>query len=302
MEKLGEDDIPDLLAINLSTNDYAGHAFGPYSPELLDLTRKTDLQLGAFLKFLDEKVEGGLKNGVVFALSADHGVSPIPEDAIARPPFGLRAGRVAVEKIVAAVDGALTLRYGKPAGGTWFSEGVESRTADGELDLEKSGAFVEGFVYLSDEAVDGAIASGEARDRRDIEGAACEAVNTRRIPGVYACFGKQQILRGELGDHPLSKHLARAIHPTLSGDLLILPEQMYLFEEMGPAYATTHGTPYIYDTHVPVIMSGPGIRAGVYLDRVAPTDIAPTLSLLLGIEYPSACDGRPLQRALSSRD
>lgn len=165
-------------------NDYAGHAFGPYSPELLDLTLRTDLQLGAFLKFLDGKVEGGLKNGVVFALTADHGVFPIPE----------------------------------------------------------------------------------------------------------------------LGDHPLSKHLARAIHSTLSGDLLILPEQLYLFEEMGPAYATTHGTPYVYDIHVPVMMSGPGIRAGVYLDRVAPTDIAPTLSLLLGIEYPSACDGRPLQSALSSRD
>ena len=77
-EKLGTDDEADLLCINLSSNDYVGHAFGPYSLEAQDMTYRTDRMLGDFTRFLDEAVGAGRWT---FALSSDHGVGPIPEHA-----------------------------------------------------------------------------------------------------------------------------------------------------------------------------------------------------------------------------
>jgi len=291
-EGLGKDDVPDLLCVNLSTNDYLGHAFGPYSPEATDLTVQTDRLLADFLTYLDKNVPGGMKS-VVFVLTADHGVTPIPEDA-SEPPFGLNAGRFEAAEVVKVIGGALTARFGEPAGGSWFSRGAEA-----EGGRAATGEFVEGFVYLSPEAVASAIAGGKARDRRDLERAACDAVNGAGIQGVWGCYGKSQVLEGAVGDHDLGKHLARAVHPQLTGDLIVLSEQMYLAGSAVPAYATSHGTPYAYDTHVPVVVSAPGlIKPGVYAGKAAPSDIAPTLSLLLGVELPSGCDGSPLVPAL----
>jgi predicted AlkP superfamily pyrophosphatase or phosphodiesterase len=287
-EKLGQDDVPDLLAINLATNDYVGHAFGPYSPEALDITVQTDRLLADFLGYLDKNVPGGLKN-VVVVLTADHGVSPIPEDA-AGAPFGLDAGRFDTGAVTKTVADALTARYGQPEGGSWFSQSEDGK---------RSGAFVEGYVYLEPAAVAKVIADGKAKGRREIESVACEAVNAANIPGVYGAFGRTQILEGGVADNDLMKHLSKAVHPQLSGDVLVVSEQMYLAGSSGVGYGTSHGTAYAYDTHVPVIVCGPGLlKPGVYLDRAAPSDIAPTLSLLLGVELPSGCDGQPLLSAL----
>ena len=286
-EQMGRDDVPDLLAINLSTNDYVGHVFGPYSPEALDVTLATDRLLADFLGYLAGHVAGGLDR-VVFVLSADHGVSPIPEDA-AGEPFGLEAGRIDAEQVTTRIEAALAARYGAAPDG-WFS-----RAADGK----SSGEFIDNYVYLDPDALAAAIAGGQARSRREVEQTACDGLLAARIPGVYGCYGRSQILEGALADNDLAGHLAKAIYPTLSGDLLIVSEQMFLEGQPGPRYSTSHGTPYAYDTHVPVLFFAPGYaRPGVYLDRAAPSDIAPTLSLLLGIELPSGCDGQPLLSAL----
>jgi predicted AlkP superfamily pyrophosphatase or phosphodiesterase len=295
-EQLGGDCTPDVLAINLATVDYAGHAWGPYSPELLDLVVRTDGALADFFNFLDGRVEGGLKS-VVIVLTADHGVAPVPEDA-ASLAFGLSAGRVSPAAVVKQVRQALTERFGEPVGGTWFSEVPGADSTEAKLALKRSGAFVDGSVYLSDEAVRGAIAGGKARDRREVEAAACEALSRGAVEGVYACYGKSQVLAGALAGNGLAEHLARGVHPRLSGDLIVIPEPMHVSAAATATAATGHGTPYAYDCHVPVMLCGPGVRAGVYAEPVSPADVAPTLSLLLGIEYPSACEGRPLARAL----
>lgn len=288
-EGLGAHDVPDLLAMNLSTNDYVGHAFGPYSAEALDLTVRTDRQLSAFLNDLDKSVPGGLKS-VLFVLTADHGVSPIPE-SVSGEPFDLPAGQFKSADVTARIAAALTARFGGPTGETWFATSAK--------DPKVTGAFLDGFVYLNPAAVRAAIESGKARSRRDIEQAACDAVNGAGIRGVYGCFGKTQILEGALADNDLKGHLAKAVHPQISSDLIVLAEQLRIEDPRSEDHATTHGTPYAYDTHVPVLVCQPGvIRPGVYAEAVAPSDIAPTLSLLLGIEFPSACDGKPLLSAL----
>jgi arylsulfatase A-like enzyme len=264
---------------------------------MLDLTVRTDEALAEFLNFLDEHVAGGL-DSVVIALAGDHGVCPIPEDA-AGPAFGLNAGRVLPATIVKQVRDALTDRFGEPAGGTWFSEipGADT-TTEAKLALKRSGAFVDGCVYLSDEAVKSVVASCKARDRREVEDAAAEPLRRGAVAGVYSCYTRQQVLAGAMPENDLAAHLSRGVHPALSGDLLVLPEPMHLFAAATATVETGHGTPYAYDTHVPLILCGRGIRRGVYPARVSPADIAPTLSLLLGVEFPSCCDGHALVQAL----
>jgi predicted AlkP superfamily pyrophosphatase or phosphodiesterase len=110
--------------------------------------------------------------------------------------------------------------------------------------------------------------------------------------------GKAQVLAGAVGENDLAKHLARGVHPRLSGDLIVVPEPMYVPAAATPTAATSHGSPYAYDCHVPVMLCGPGVRGGVFAEKVSPADIAPTLSLLLGIEFPSGCDGRALAQVL----
>jgi hypothetical protein len=92
-EGLGQGEVPDLLAINLSSNDYVGHAYGPDSPEVLDTAVRTDRQLADFFAFLDQAVPGGL-GGVLLAVTADHGVAPVPGAAReAKLPAGASTSR-----------------------------------------------------------------------------------------------------------------------------------------------------------------------------------------------------------------
>ncbi|MBK7406287.1 MAG: alkaline phosphatase family protein [Phycisphaerales bacterium] len=296
-EQMGQDETPDLLSINLSPNDYIGHAFGPYSPEVLEMTLATDRGLSGFLNYLSTHVPGGM-DSVLFVLTADHGVSPIPEE-VAGQPLDFSAERLQIADVLSTIADALTGRFGKATGGSWFATAPED--PEGK-NLAKSGAYLDGSVYLNPNSIAEAIGRGAARSRREIEQAACDAVNASALPGVYACYGKTQILEGAVGDTDLARHLAKGVHPRLSPDLIIIPRQDCLENPPSAGHATTHGTPYAYDTHVPVILCYPPVlRAGVYCNQAAPSDIAPTVSLLLGVEFPSGCDGRVLDEAIRSQ-
>ena len=277
-ETMGQrDGVTDLLAINLATNDYAGHAWGPYSPELADITVQTDRQISTFLNFLRKNIPGGLQN-VVFVVTADHGVSPVPEDLTVR---NITSGRLQGKAVSDAIDAALTARYGKE---TWFSQSDDGK---------ESGAFVEGYVSLNDAVLSRLTASGKAASRAEIETVAADAA--RAVPGVYNAYTRTQILNGNLPPNEMARHIANAYFPGLSGDLLIINDQLFV---TGGRSGTSHGTLYSYDTHVPLLLCGWGIAPGVWTNPVSPADIAPTLCNLLGIESPSACDGVILSPAL----
>jgi predicted AlkP superfamily pyrophosphatase or phosphodiesterase len=279
-EKLGQrGDTPDLLALNLATNDYIGHAFGPYSPEALDTTVQTDRQLSDFLNFLQATIPGGLRE-VVFVVTADHGVVPIPEDLRA---VGIDAGRVPETSPDDAVQKALTAAFGEAA---WVGKDANGKTV---------GGYVEPYLYLNEAAIAQALANGKATSRAQIEEAAARALAA--LPGIYACYTRTQIMEGRLPANDIARHIYNGFYPKLSGDVVAVNEQLYIVNESGP-YTTTHGTPYAYDTHVPILIAGPGIRPGVWPDPVSPADIAPTLCALLGVELPSGCDGVILKPAL----
>jgi predicted AlkP superfamily pyrophosphatase or phosphodiesterase len=261
-EGLGRGEVPDLLAINLSSNDYIGHAFGPDSPEVLDAAVRTDRQLAAFFEFLDQAVPGGLAR-VLLAVTADHGVAPVPGAAReARLP----AGAFDEAALTAAAEHALAAAYGP---GKWLT------------------ALVESNLYLDLAAL----------DAHQIPHAAAEeiaAAAIARLPGIYAAYGRARILEGRLPRTDVAERIQRSFHPRLSGDVVVVSEPFWV---PGKLSGTTHGSPYAYDTQVPLLLAGPGIRAGRFAGRVSTLDLAPTLADILGVLQPAGCEGRVLAEA-----
>jgi predicted AlkP superfamily pyrophosphatase or phosphodiesterase len=277
-ERLGQRrDTPDLLAFNLATNDYVGHEFGPYSPEVADLTVRTDRLLADFLDFVDRAVPGGLR-AVVVVLTADHGVAPVPEDLQAR---GIPAGRIPLADIAGHVSDALGHAFG---GGPWIGNGADGRPV---------GAFVDPNLYLSAAAIEQALQSGKASSRGDIEAVAARELE--REPGVYAAYTRTQLSTGAVPATDIGRLVTRGFHPRVSGDVMVVAEPGFWADE---PVATTHGTPYAYDTLVPLLITGPGIARGVRTERVSVAGLAPTLSALLGIAPPSGSDSALLAGAL----
>jgi len=258
-ESLGQDEIPDVLCLNLASNDIGGHRYGPDSSEVLDLTVDTDRRLAGFLRFLDRAVPGGLKN-VTVALSSDHGVARVPEQQRAdRIP----AARLVASSVLQAADRALDAAIGAE---TWFASGE-----NGEL-------------YFAPVAL--ARHPGESLAR--LEQIAVDAAQS--IRGVAFSIGKSAVLAGRVPRTRLGEQISRGIHPQRSGDVIVFLEPHWLPGSTPVGTGTSHGTPYPYDTHVPLLAAGMGFRQGVYLEPVSPARLAPSLSAILGIARPSGAD------------
>jgi hypothetical protein len=112
----------------------------------------------------------------------------------------------------------------------------------------------------------------------------------RAFPHIARVFTRDALLRGENGSDPVARAVALGFYAPRAADIVALPEPYYIFSSSG----TTHGVPYVYDMHVPIIFYGYGIDSGTYYDRVTVTDLAPTLAALLHTEPPSGAFGRVL--------
>ena len=259
-EALGVDEVPDLLTVSFSSNDLVGHAYGPNSHEVQDITLRTDRTLASLFARIDRRI--GLRH-VLFVLTADHGVAPVPEQVRALG-YG---GRVSLGAISGAVESALDARYGDEK---WVVS-----TANGNVYFD--------LTTMARKGVD--ISTAES-----IAAAAVSAV-----PGIAACYTRSQIIAGDLPATRLAESVVLGFHPGRNGNLVVVTEPFYL---VGGSSGTSHGTPYGYDTHVPLLMFGPGVRPGWYTESSSPADIAPTLATLLGLNPPSTSTGRVLGEAL----
>lgn len=258
-EGLGQDEIPDILTLNLACNDYVGHRFGPDSPEVLDISVQTDRQLSEFLTFLEGAVPGGLKN-VTFAISADHGVANVPEVNAAS---GVSASRAVVATLRATAEKALDA----VANDDWIQS-----IANGE-------------IYFNEAT----LARHPEVTREALELKVVEALRSER--GVYLSVGKTAVLQGRVPQNELGRRITHNIHPQRSGDVVIILQPHWLPGSAPTGTGTSHGTPFAYDTHVPLLIAGAGVVPGVYTQPVAPSQLAPSLSFLLGCARPSAADG-----------
>ncbi len=282
-EKLGDDDVPDLLTINFSSNDYVGHAFGPLSFEVEDITYRTDRQLAGFTQYLNEKI--GVGNWTL-AITSDHGVAPIPEmiakrdqsDVQVLPPKRNPLGdlKVVRDKLEALLNNELKLSS------TNESESMEKVI----LDLDSN------QVYLNHE-------HSKLRGQLFVEAQKIVRDWLLAQPYVAAAITREELLAG--GETRLMHQIRLSFHPGRSGDILFVYTP-YAIPGSTSASAkpkgTTHGSPWHYDTNVPLLLLGNGIAPGRYEERVSPAQLAPTLARLLGINAPGGCVVEPIQQAL----
>jgi predicted AlkP superfamily pyrophosphatase or phosphodiesterase len=268
-EQLGQRGVTDVLCIGLSSNDYVGHAYGPHSHEVMDMTLQTDRQLAGFFAFLGETL--GFERCLI-VLSSDHGVAPIPEWIRARNGRAA-ARRVDTAPLKEAAGGALTKAFGAPAKGTAWIEALSG-----------------GNLYLNRDVLQAKKVAPEAAAR-------LAAAALAELSSVAAAYAAADLLAAAQPNTPADL-LARAFHPARNGDV-VFTLQAYQFEGKGST-GTTHGSPYAYDRHVPLILCGPGVRKGVFAAAASPADAAPTLCVLAGVELPPSTEGRVLQEALES--
>jgi arylsulfatase A-like enzyme len=276
-EQLGSDDDTDLLSISFSANDYVGHRFGPYSQEAMDISLRVDRQIGSLLDFIDARV--GLANTIV-VFSADHGVSPVPEQAAL---MNLPARRPSKEELLKIVQDGLRARYAR-----------KDRPADDYIrTFSNEAGLINNNFYLNRAAL--------ARDGIDLD--ECEHVvgeAAMRMPGVSRYFTRTQL---ERSPPPMADAVARRVHHGFnsqrSGDVIVMLEPYNILFTLpdDPTEArstTTHGSPYSYDTHVPLIIMGRDFAAGSYAQAATPADIAASLAKALKIQSPSCSVGRIL--------
>ena len=132
---------------------------------------------------------------------------------------------------------------------------------------------------------------------RGVDAAAAErvvAAGVESVAPVWRTYTRAQLLDGRVPDDPWSRRVLRSFHRVRSGDVEVLLEPYWMSSSSG----TTHGTPYSYDTHIPLMAMGPGIRPGRHARAVVLNDLAPTLATMLGVETPSGASGRPLVELL----
>ena len=270
-EHLGGDEDPDLLAIGFSANDLVGHSYGPDSHEMMDITIRTDRLLERFFTFLMQQVG---RDNLVIALTADHGVASLPELLRARRP-STDAGRIDPVVIADAAEQALRLRFGTPRAPGW---------------LERPNWIMNQswpFLYLNLPALE-----DRGVKLEDAELVAKRAVQA--VPGVAQVLTSAELAQQRAGGNHSRSELS--YDPERSGQVFYVLAP-YLLPSARPE-GTTHGSPWTYDTHVPLLLFGSGIKPGRYGEVVGVADLAPTLSTLLGIPAPNESQGRVLREAL----
>jgi predicted AlkP superfamily pyrophosphatase or phosphodiesterase len=290
-EDLGRDEDTDVLSISFDSNDFVGHRYGPFSQEVMDITLRFDQQVAELLDFVDARI--GLSNTIV-VFTADHGVAPIPKQVLTS---GLAAGRADYAEIQRRVRAAISARYNPQAKSP-------DPTADYLYRYDDSGktseAIINNNIYFNLEAL--------RRDRVDVEEAervAGEAALT--VPGVARYFTRGQLLRGgalassakDSSVDPVARRVQHGFFARRSGNVIFVTEP---YTYSSTAINATHGSPYSYDTHVPLIIRGSGVAGGRYFEPATPADIAPTLAAILRIQAPSNVTGRILLEALSGKD
>lgn len=264
-EKLGAGPATDLLVVSLSPNDVLGHDVGPDTPEMRAMALALDRQLAGFFSFLGHQF--GLAN-VWIALSADHGVSSAP---VAVSKLHLPAAYLSTEEMQARMNKFLSAR---------FSPG---RPADYVKEFEYP------VVWLNDQAFSAAKVKEE--DAEEAMGEALKAVGLR---GYYT---RSQLARGEVPKTELGAKYLHSYSPHGGWYVMGIPNPF----NIGGTSGTSHGSPYTYDTHVPLAFYGLPFEPGAYRTHAEPVDLAATLASLLGINAPTHAVGRVLTEAIVVR-
>ena len=225
-----------------------------------DIAIRTDRAIGRLLNQVDKSI--GLRHTLI-AFTTDHGVAPLPESLSER---ALPGGRLTTAELFEPMQKALASRFG-----------------DGKWLLATAGS----SPYLNYELIEKL-----ELDATEVRRVAAAAV--ANLPHVARVYTRDQLLRGDVPGDRIGSRVLRGFNAQRSGDLEIILEPYWIRQAQG----TTHGTPYSYDAHIPLILMGQRVTPGEYSDHVALNDLAPTLATLAGVEIPAGSAGRILTEAL----
>jgi len=268
-EQLGQDDVPDFLAISFSSNDYVGHMFGASSLEIEDNMARLDRTLADLFAYVDKEV--GLENTLI-VLSADHGQPDAPG----------YLNSLGIDRAHYFDTDALDR--------TPAIEVLKKQFGFGEELIE---AYFHPYVYLNRELI-----RDKGLDQAAVENAVADEL--RKFKGVAAAVSSTALRTASLPDTVLMRSILRNFHPKRSGDIyLVFEPDVFINDFDGLIVASTHGSPWRYDTFVPVIFAGAGLPAMKISRSVTPYDIAATLASYLGTKPPSGAIGTPLAEVLA---
>ncbi len=257
--QLGLRDAVDHLAVSFSALDYVGHDFGPASHEVQDTLFRLDRTLATLFAALDASVG---RERYAVALSADHGVSAIPESL---QHAGGDAGRVLNAAVQKTAEAAMTAVHGP---GPHVAH------------VEYSN------LYLTDQA--------RQRARTDHTFVQPLLTAVAGMPGVLRVFPAHDLESKRESADPVERAAALSHHPEESGEIVVVLWRNWIGTNSS---AATHGSGHWYDQHVPLILLGPSFRPGRYTTPASPADLAPTLAALIKLPMPDV-DGRVLSGAL----
>lgn len=265
---LGGGGATDLLAVSLSATDAVGHAFGPESREIHDQVLRVDRYLGWFFGQLFVRFGGA---GVVIALTADHGVTPLPEWSWVHGHPDAR--RVDLDSIVLDVNAQLSRRV---SAAEWLTFDTGLLLVPGRGTLAAAGVNMDSVID-------------------DV------AARLRAVPGVARVQRPVDLSQADTVADPVARRWQHEI-PADAGVALVVTLCPYSIWSSAHTTTAQHGQPSDFDAHVPLILWGQRVRSGTYPGRVGEVDLAPTLAHLLGVTPGEPVDGRVLVEALESRN
>ncbi|MCW5822196.1 MAG: alkaline phosphatase family protein [Cyanobacteria bacterium TGS_CYA1] len=260
--KLGQQDETDYLSISFSSTDYVGHNWGVGSLEAEDNLLRVDRNLENLFQFVKENI--GLEKTLI-VLGADHGVGEIAEQL---KELGIDSKRIETKPFKLFLNSGLKKKFSI------------------ETDLVES--FVYPYAYLNLEEIE-----NKKLTQSQVEAATASLAMS--YPGITFAVTRSDILSGKLpANFGYYQKIRNTFHPKRSGHVHVVTDPFVMFGAVKTSEPGEHGSVWSYDSYVPVIFTGAGIKPGQYFRRIGPQDIAPTIAALLGIKPPSGSIGDPL--------
>ena len=254
-EELGQDSIMDWLTVSFSSPDYIGHKFGPRSIEVEDTYLRLDLNIADLINYLDEKVG---KGEYVIFLTADHGAAQVPQELMDN---GVEVGYYSSKEILVNVNAVLKSKFG----------------ADNLIESFSNFQF-----FLNRDAM----------KKNGLEmNVVCKTIVAASVkePSVKSGMIRRDLERNQYTDR-VEQTVQKGWNTKRSGDVALIMEPGWIsnYYEHG---GTTHGSPWAYDTHVPLLFYGYGVDPGYTNEKTSVEDIVPTVAAIIGVQPPMGCTG-----------
>lgn len=260
-EDIGADEVTDYLSISFSSTDYVGHFFGASSLEAEDNLHRLDRTLADLFGFVDETV--GLDRTLV-VLSADHGASEAPAYLNSLGIGGQYFDFDDIDKTAA----------------------ISNLKADFGIAEDLVDQFFQPYLYLNRSVI-------AANDLDLAEVARRVAEELREFPGIAYAVSSEDLRAGAVAQTPVTDAVLANFNEDRSGDIYVVFEPHWFVADFdGQSVTGSHGSPWRYDSNVPIIWMGPGVPTGRIGRRAETVDIAVTIAAYLGVRQPSGARGR----------